>query len=120
MRDACTATCLEAPSLAGNLAASTTVTTTTKTHQTSSVEITLGQWQHRIISLAKSRSASNHHSLPFLELCVSWKGAQEMANGLEGTSQGLVAEGAWESALYHPCPGSPRGVRVLALCSKMS
>lgn len=48
------------------LATSITVTTTTKIHQISSVKITLRQWQNEIISVVKSRLASNHCSLPFL------------------------------------------------------
>ncbi|KAF6094695.1 hypothetical protein HJG60_011805 [Phyllostomus discolor] len=75
-----------------------------KTHQTASVKVTPGPWQHRTISVAKSRLASNHHS----SNCVCL--GQEVASGLEGTSQGLVAGGTWASAPRRPCwaaPGPP-------------
>lgn len=89
----------------------------------------LGNWQHQQPSLP-SKSTKQHQQKsdsdngdgkPFLlpspdlplittSCChlqaVSWKGAQEMANGLEGTGQGLVAEGVWVLAPCHSCPAT--------------
>lgn len=81
--------------------------TTTKIHNTSVAEIRLSQWRPEITSAVQSGSVSGHCSLLRPAGCASWKGAQELAEGLEGTGHRLAAEELWVPAPCHPWLDTP-------------